>query len=124
MADAAANGDPMATRFYLSLPDPARARGSDAAIAFTAQGADAFAEQLQDALRSDGLFERWRAAQEDPDAVDPALGATDPAATVQGRQDDLHIDLVVTTALPSAVLRQRLGLLAGNGWQLRDVTSA
>ena len=46
------------------------------------------------------------------------------SATVDGKQDDLHIALVVTTALPSAVLRQRLGLLAGNGWQLRDVTAA
>lgn len=114
----------MATRYYLSLPDPARARGADASLAFRAQGAEAFAAELQDALRSDGLFERWRATQADPDEVDPALGATDAGATVSGKQDDLHIDLVVTTALPSAVLRQRLGLLAGNGWQLRDVTSA
>ena len=114
----------MATRYYLSLPDPARARGADASLAFRAQGAEAFAAELQEALRSDGLFERWRATQADPDEVDPALGATDAGATVSGKQDDLHIDLVVTTVLPSAVLRQRLGLLAGNGWQLRDVTSA
>ena len=96
----------------------------DAALAFRAQGADGLAAELQDALRSDGLFERWRARQDDPDDVDPALGATDANATVAGKQDDLHIDLVVTTSLPSAVLRQRLGLLAGNGWQLRDVTAA
>jgi hypothetical protein len=114
----------MPTRFYLSLPDPATARGSDAAFAFTAQGADAFAEQLQDALRSDALFERWRAAQEDPDAVDPTLGATDPEATVQGRQDDLHIDLIVTTSLPGSVFKHRLRLLAGSGWELRDVSAA
>ncbi len=114
----------MPTRYYISLPDPARARGSDAALAFRAQGADGFAAELQDALRSDGLFERWRAQQDDPDEVDPALGATDANATVSGKQDDLHVDLVVTTSLPSAVLRQRLGLLAGSGWQLRDVTAA
>ncbi len=114
----------MPTRYYISLPDPARARGADAGLAFRAQGAEAFAAELQEALRSDGLFERWRAQQDDPDAVDPALGATDADATVSGKQDDLHGDLVVTTALPSAVMRQRLGLLAGNGWQLRDVTSA
>ena len=114
----------MPTRFYLSLPDPAKARGSDAAFAFTAQGADTFAEQLQDALRGDALFERWRAAQEDPDAVDPALGATDPAATVDGRQDDLHIDLIVTTSLPGSVFKHRLRLLAGSGWELRDVSAA
>ena len=75
-------------------------------------------------MRSDALFERWRAQQDEPDEVDPALGATDARATVDGKQDDLHIALVVTTALTSAVLRQRLGLLAGNGWQLRDVTAA
>jgi hypothetical protein len=114
----------MPTRYYLSLPDPARARGADPAFAFRARGADAFAAELQDALRSDALFQRWRARQDDPDGVDPALGATDAGATVHGQQDHLRIDLVATTSLPSSVLRQRLGLLAGNGWQLRDVTSA
>ena len=84
----------MPTRYYISLPDPARARGGDAALAFRAQGADGFAAELQDALRSDGLFERWRAQQDDPDEIDPALGATDANATVSGRQDDLHVDLV------------------------------
>lgn len=114
-----------ARRCYIAAtPDPARARAGDAALAFRAQGADGFAAELQDALRSDGLFERWRAKLDDPDEVDPALGATDASATVNGKQDDLHIDLVVTTSLSSAVLRQRLGLLAGNGWQLRDVTAA
>lgn len=114
----------MATRYYISLPDPARARGNDPELAFRAQGAEAFASELQDALRGDALFERWRARQEDPDAVDPALGATDAGATVSGKQDDLQVALVVTTVVPSSVLRQRLGLLAGSGWQLRDVTSA
>jgi hypothetical protein len=114
----------MATRYYLNLPDPARARGSDPDLAFRAQGAEALAAELQDALRSDALFQRWRARQEDPDGVDAALGATDATATVSGKQEDLQVGLVVTTALPSSVMRQRLGLLAGNGWQLRDVTSA
>ena len=114
----------MATRYYINLPDPAHARGNDPDLAFRAQGAEALATELEDALRGDGLFERWRAKQEDPDAVDPSLGATDAGATVIGTQDDLHVSLVVTTALPSSVLRQRLGLLAGSGWQLRDVTNA
>ena len=91
----------MATRYYITLPDGARARGADPALSFHAQGADAFAEQLQAALRSDVLFERWRAAQDDPDEVDPALGVTDPHATVQGAQDDLHIDLIVITSIPA-----------------------
>lgn len=114
----------MATRYYISLPDPAKARGSDATLAFSAQGADAFAMQLQDALRSDGLFERWRATQDDPDGVDPSLGATDPGASVRGEQDDLHIDLIATTSLPGTVFKHRLRLLAGSGWELRDVSAA
>lgn len=114
----------MATRYYLTLPDPQRARGSDAAFAFSAHGADEFAAQLQAALRSDALFQRWRAAQEDPDAVDAALGASDPQASVSGNQRDLRIDLVVTTSLPGSVFKHRLRLLAGSGWELRDVTAA
>lgn len=112
----------MATRYYITLPDPAR--GGDADLAFKSQGADGLATELQDALRSDGLFQRWRMKQEDPDEVDAALGASDPNATVRGEQHDLHIDLIVITSLPSPVLRQRLGLLAGSGWQLRDVSAA
>ena len=114
----------MATRYYISLPDGARARGSDPALSFTAHSAEGFAEQLQSALRSDGLFERWRKLQPEPDEVDAALGVTDPGATVEGKQDDLHIDLVVTTGIPGTVLKQRLRLLAGSGWELRDVTAA
>ena len=114
----------MPTRYYISLPDPQKARGSDAAFAFSAQGADAFAAQLQDALRSDGLFQRWRGAQDDPDGVDPTLGATDPDASVKGEQDDLHIDLIAVTSLPGAVFKHRLRLLAGSGWELRDVSAA
>ncbi len=114
----------MAMRYYISLPDPALAHGTDPALSFRSQGAGGLATELQDALRSDRLFEQWRARQEEPDEVDPALAATDADATVKGEQHDLHIDLVVTTSLPSVVLRQRLGLLAGNGWQLRDVSAA
>lgn len=114
----------MPTRYYISLPDPAHARGADPALAFHSQGAEGLAAELQDALRDHSLFQRWRATQEDPDGVDPALGATDGTASVQGTQDDLHIDLMVTTSLASSVLRQRLGLLAGKGWRLRDVTAA
>ncbi|TXH75651.1 MAG: hypothetical protein E6Q88_03435 [Lysobacteraceae bacterium] len=113
----------MATRYYLSLPDLAALRNAGA-LAFRAHGAEGIAEELQAALRDDGLFQRWRAAQHDPDEVDPALGACDSAADVRGEQRDLHIDLVVVTSLPSTVLRHRLRLLAGQAWQLRDVTAA
>ena len=114
----------MATRYYISLPDAQRARGPDPRFAFTAVSAEGFAEQLQAALREPTLFERWRAVQDDPDAVDPALGAVDRQASVQGAQKDLHVDLVVTTSIPGTVLKQRLRLLAGSAWELRDVTSA
>ena len=114
----------MPVRYQIRLPEPALARGSEPALAFTAHGADAFAEQLQDALRTPALFERWRALQPAPDEVDPALGATDAAATVSGEQHDLAIRLVATTVLPGEILRQRLRLLAGQRWEMRDVTRA
>lgn len=114
----------MAIRYYISLKDPQRARGADPDFSFDAHGPEAFATQLQEALRGGALFERWRGAQEDPDAVDPALGATDPGATVRGEQDDLHIDLIAVTSIPGSVLKHRLHLLAGNAWELRDVSAA
>lgn len=113
----------MAIRYYLSFPDPVALRNAGD-FAFRSHGADGLAEELQAALREDALFQRWRATQDDPDAVDPALGATDPAATVRGEQHDLKIDLVATTSIPGTILKHRLRLLAGQGWQLRDVTSA
>ena len=114
---------PMATRYYITLPDGSRARGANPELSFTAVSAEGFASELQAALRTDRLFQRWRARQDEPDEVDPTLGATDPDATVLGAQDSLHIDLVVTTRLPGDVFKQRLRLLAGSGWELRDVTS-
>ncbi|UHQ20630.1 hypothetical protein LVB87_05665 [Lysobacter sp. KIS68-7] len=114
----------MATRYYLSLPDPKQARGGDPRTSFSANGAEEFATQLQDALRTRSLFERWSSTQDDPDDVDEALAATDPSATVTGAQHDLRIDLVATTSLAGNIVKHRLRLLAGNGWELRDVTSA
>jgi hypothetical protein len=114
----------MATRYYLSLPEPSRARGGDPALAFTAHGAEEFAAQLQEALRTTSLFERWRQRQDDPDDIDPSFGVTDPDAVVHGQQDDLHVGLVVTSSIPGNILKHRLRLLAGSGWELRDVTAA
>lgn len=114
----------MATRYYLSLPDPSRARGGDPALSFSAHGAEEFAAQLQDALRTPALFERWRMRQEDPDGVDRSYGATDAGAVVHGQQDGLHVLLMVTSTIPGNVLKHRLRLLAGSGWELRDVTAA
>ena len=113
----------MATRYYIAIPDPLKARAAGE-FAFGSQGAESMAQELQDALRGTALFERWRATQDDPDGVDPALGATDPAATVEGQQDDLHIDLIAVTSIPGTIFKQRLRLLAGSAWELRDVSSA
>lgn len=113
----------MPIRYYLSLPDSGTLSAAGN-FAFRSQGAEGLAEELQAALRKDALFQRWRASQEDPDAVDPALGATDPAATVRGEQHDLKIDLIAITSIPGAILKHRLRLLAGNGWELRDVSNA
>jgi len=111
----------MSVHYSISLPDPAAARGTDPRLSFTANGADAFAEQLQHALRTPELFERWRATQEEPDDVDPSWGVTDPEATVSGKQSDLRIDLVAVTRIPGDVLKRRLRWLAGDHWELRDV---
>ena len=113
----------MAARYYISLPDPDKARGGKD-FSFVSHSAEGFASELQDALRSDGLFERWRAAQDDPDGVDPGLGATDPGATVPDQQDDLHIDLIATTSIPGRVFTPRLRRLAGSAWELRYVAAA
>jgi hypothetical protein len=111
------------TRYYLRLPQPALARGDDPALAFRSIGAEGFAAELQDALRSDALFARWQATLEDPDDAPSSLAATDPEAVVTGSQADLHVDLIATTSLPGAVFKHRLRLLAGSHWQLRDVTA-
>ena len=114
----------MPIRYHIALPDPKLARGTDPELSVRSHGADGLAAELEDALRGGGLFDRWRGAQEDPDDVDPALAATDPGASVVGEQHDLHIDLIAVTSIPGAVLRHRLRLLAGNAWELRDVSAA
>lgn len=111
----------MSVQYSISFPDPAKARGSDPRLSFTASGADAFAEQLQAALRTPELFERWKAVQDEPDDVDPSLAVTDPQATVSGQQSDLRINLLATTSLPGDVFKHRLRLLAGTNWEMRDV---
>ncbi|RST65386.1 hypothetical protein EJK96_18050 [Xanthomonas arboricola pv. pruni] len=111
----------MPVSYSISLPDPKLARGGDASVSFSAHGAEAFAEQLQAALRDPAWFDRWRQLQADPDAVDPSLGVTDPWATVTGKQGDLRVDLVATTSIPGDLLKQRMQALAGHHWELRDV---
>ena len=90
-------------------------------FAMAARGPEGIAEELQDALRGTALFERWRQTQDEPDEVDPALGAVDAQAKVSGRQRNLGVDLVVETTIPGEIMRHRLGLLAGSAWELRNV---
>jgi len=111
-------------RYFLSIDDLSRARGSIDALTFQGNSPESFASQLQAALREPTLWNRWRAMQPDPDAIDAALGATDPAASVSAHQADLHCDAEVVTSLPHAILKHRLALLVGSHWRLRDVKAA
>jgi hypothetical protein len=117
--------------YYLSIADLAHARGDDPRFSWDGAGPDGFASTLQQALRDDDLFQRWRAAQPDPDAIDESLGATraltcatDSAAQVSARVADLHTEVDLITDLPMSVLRHRLYLLIGGAWQLRDLRAA
>lgn len=110
-----------AKHFFLTIDDLPRARGSEAALAFDGESPQTLASALQAALREPALWERWRLLQEDPDEVDPATGATDPAATVEGSLAASRSELVVATSLPHAIIKHRLDLLIGPHWKLRDV---
>lgn len=111
----------MAITFTIALPDPPAAHGQDQSFCFHAHGPSAFAEQFQQALRDPAWFARWRAQQTHPDDIDPTLGLFDPSAQVQGYEQDTQIILSTVTSLPGKVIQHRLWLLAGHGWQLRDV---
>jgi len=111
-------------RYYFSIDDIAHARGNIDALSFQGGSPEHFAAALQAALREPTLWSRWRAMQPDPDAVDEALGASDPQAQVTARQSDLHCDAEVVTSLPHAIIKHRLTLLVGNHWRLRDVKAA
>jgi hypothetical protein len=114
----------MATRYYIRLPEPAKARGTDADLAFKSEGVEGLVMELEEALRTSVLFDRWKAKQAEPEEVDKSLAAVDLHSTVSGAHHDLYIDLVVVTALPGAVFKHRMKLLAGTHWQLSDVKSA
>lgn len=110
--------------YYLSIADLGHARGADPRFSYDGAGPNDFATALQDALRGDGLFARWRDAQPDPDAVDSSLAATDPSAEVTAKVADLHTEVDLITDLPMSVVRHRLYLLIGAAWQLRDMRAA
>lgn len=113
-----------AQRYYLTIANLATARGPDPDLSFTGTSPQAFADDLQAALRLPVLFDRWKAKQPDPDNVDPSLAPTDPAASVTATLDDLHTDVEVVTTLTHFVLRHRLFILIGPHWQLHDVAAA
>ena len=110
--------------YYLSIDDLAHARGADPRFAYDGAGPDDFARALQGALRDGSLFERWRAAQPDPDGVDEGLYGTDPGAQVQAQVADLHTEVDLLTSLPMSVVRHRLNVLIGATWKLRDMRTA
>ncbi|RAO74778.1 hypothetical protein [Dyella jiangningensis] len=112
------------SHYYLSIADLAHARGPVPSLSYDGAGPDDLAAAVQEALRTPSLFERWRAMQEEPDEVDPALGATDAAATVSAHVHDLRIDVDLITDLPMSIVRHRLNLLIGSNWQLRDMRKA
>ncbi|AND69990.1 hypothetical protein ATSB10_25360 [Dyella thiooxydans] len=115
----------MRNHYYLSIDDLAHARGPVAELAYDGVGPNDFATALREALQMPVLFERWRAMQSAPDEVDPALGATDPAATVHATVDDvLRVDVDLVTSLPMSVVRHRMNLLIGANWTLRDMRAA
>jgi len=111
-------------RYYIAVADLKQARGADPRFAWTGIDPQDFAAALQRALRSDELFDQWRAVQDDPDAVDESIAASDPQATVSARVADLHTDVELVTDLPMRVVRHRLNLLIGANWTLRDMRAA
>jgi hypothetical protein len=117
---------PMSIRshYYLSIADLAHARGPVPALSYDGAGPNDLAAAVQNAMRSTDLFERWRAMQEEPDDVDPSLGVTDPQATASARVSDVRTDMDLITDLPMNIVRQRLNLLIGNSWQVRDMRKA
>lgn len=111
----------MPVTYTVAFPDPHLARGLHPELSFTAEGPEAFAEQMQAALQHDDLFQRWAQMQPDPDEVNPLLGATDAQASVSATLDSLRILMHIRTSLPGEVVKHRLYLMAGAQWQLRDV---
>ena len=109
------------TTYFLSVKDMSKARGPDPELSFEGIGPEKLAADIADAMRSDGLFQRWRAKQPDPDEVDPSLGVTDPGASASGELSagDRN-DIKLTTSLPMRIVKHRLNLLIGSSWELRD----
>lgn len=111
-------------RFMFSVDDLSAARGESQELSFAGESPESFARELEKALRTPELWQRWRALQPDPDEVDPATGQSDPDARVEAQQSDVHVTVTVLSSLPHAIISHRMTLLIGNHWSLRDVSRA
>ncbi len=110
--------------FFIRIDDFSAARGDDPALRFQGESPQALAGAIQAALATPDLFQRWRAAQAEPDEVDDSLAPVDAESRVEAQQADLGVDLTITTSLSMRIVRHRLGLLIGPHWTLRDVRAA
>lgn len=108
------------TTYFLSVKDMSKARGPDPDLAFEGIGPEKLAADIADAMRSDNLFQRWRAKQPEPDEVDASLGVTDASASATGELSNDRTDVKLTTSLSMRIVKHRLNLLIGNSWELRD----
>lgn len=116
---------PQRNHYYLGIDDLAQARGPIESLRYDGASPNDFAAALTEAMRSPQLFEHWRALQEEPDEVDPALGVTDASAEARASVDDMQrVDVDLVTSLPMSVVRHRLNLLIGKHWSLRDMRAA
>lgn len=108
------------TTYFLSVKDMARAKGPDPDLSFEGIGPDKLAADIAAAMSGDGLFQRWRARQPEPDEVDPSLGVTDASASAKGELSNDRTDIQLKTSLPMRIVKHRLNLLIGSSWELRD----
>lgn len=108
------------TTYFLSVKDMSKAKGPDPELSFEGIGPDKLASDIQAAMAGDGLFQRWRAKQPEPDEVDTTLGVTDASASATGELSNDRTDVQLTTSLPMRIVKHRLNLLIGNSWELRD----
>ena len=112
-----------AQRYFITIEDLSGSHGDSSELSFDGGSPEHLARVLEAALRETDFSARWQAMQENPDEVDPATGATDPAATVSGSLEAQRSELIVTTRLPHAILKHRLDLLIGRHWKLRDIST-
>lgn len=112
-----------AQRYFITIEDISSSRGDSSELSFDGDSPEHLAQKLEAALREPDFSARWRAMQEDPDEIDAATIAVDPAATVSGSLEAQRSELIVTTNLPHAIVKHRLDLLIGRHWKLRDVST-